>query len=119
MAEDYSSEYSESSFWKKVTAYAITAGKDVIEKSLVLHNCFQDPYTPAKPKSVILGGLSYFILPLDAIPDVTPVVGFSDDLGALALALTVVAANIKEEHRQSAKSKLAEWFGAADGETSI
>jgi uncharacterized membrane protein YkvA (DUF1232 family) len=40
---------------------------------------------------VIFGALVYFIAPIDAIPDLTPLVGFTDDLGALAAALAMVS----------------------------
>jgi uncharacterized membrane protein YkvA (DUF1232 family) len=50
-------------------------------------------------------------MPLDVIPDLMPVVGFSDDLGVLVAAVGVVATHIKREHKEMAKEKLSEWFG--------
>ncbi|MCO4754522.1 MAG: DUF1232 domain-containing protein [Bacteriovoracaceae bacterium] len=41
-------------------------------------------------KVVAFGALSYFIMPLDAIPDVTPLVGFVDDIGVVAIAWQLV-----------------------------
>ena len=104
-------EYSEESFWRKVTDFAKTAGKEVIITALTAYYCAIDLDTPATAKAIIFGALGYFILPLDAIPDPTPVVGFSDDLGALALALTLVAAHIKPEHRKKAEEQWANIFG--------
>lgn len=80
---DYGKEYHEESFWRKIRKHAIAAGKSIIRMALVLHYCLQDSDTPPWAKAVILGALGYFILPLDGIPDFTPVVGFSDDFGAL------------------------------------
>ena len=54
--------------------------------------------------------MGYFIFPLDAIPDITPVVGYSDDLGVLAMALAAVAIHIKDEHKQQAIEQLERWF---------
>ena len=34
-------------------------------------------------KSVVVAALIYFISPFDAIPDLTPVVGFLDDMGVI------------------------------------
>ena len=68
-------------------------------------------------KTIIVAALGYFIAPMDAIPDVMPGVGFSDDLGALAVALAAVAMHIKPEHRQQAKEKLTTWFGDDNGAT--
>jgi len=106
----FSKQFSESSFWKKVKKYAKTAGYEVIEKALILYYCLKDPDTPTWAKSVIIGTLGYFILPADAIPDLTPFIGFSDDLGALAAALGIVSFHIKKDHKEKAKEKMNEWF---------
>ena len=98
------------SFWDKVRRAAIDAGKEVIEKALRLFYAFQDSDTPAWAKTVIAGALLYFINIADAVPDFVPG-GYIDDLGALAAALTVVAAHIKQEHIDKAHTKLKEWFG--------
>ena len=35
--------------------------------------------------------IGYFVSPIDAIPDIVPVAGYTDDLGVLVLALVSVA----------------------------
>ena len=110
---DYSDSYSEKGLWNKFADFAKSAGREVVEKALILFYAASDPDTPKKAKTVIFSALGYFILPLDAIPDITPLLGFSDDLGALALALATVAAHIKPEHREAAKRKATQWFGEA------
>ncbi|MGY8696730.1 MAG: YkvA family protein [Verrucomicrobiia bacterium] len=110
---DYSDNYTETGLWDKLTQFAKSAGREVVEKALVLFYAASDPDTPKRAKAIIFSALGYFILPLDAIPDFTPILGFSDDLGAMALALATVAAHIKPEHRQAAKRKANEWFGEA------
>ncbi len=107
---NYSNEYSEDSFWSKIKRFATKAGKEVIERALILYFCFLDGDTPAWAKGVIVAALGYFISPVDAIPDVTPVVGYADDLGALIGAAAAVAVHIKKEHMNKAKEKLVEWF---------
>ena len=107
----YARRYSDKSFWRKVQRFAGAAGKEVISKALLLYYCYSDPDTPKWVKGVILGALGYFIAPIDAIPDAIPVVGFADDLGALAAAAAVVAAHLKKAHGDAAKKKLAAWFG--------
>ena len=87
---------------------------EVIEKALLLYYCLQDPDTPKGAKTTIIGGLGYLILPTDAIPDMIPIVGFTDDLGALALAFGIVAAHIKREHKEKAKDRLREWCSSDD-----
>ncbi len=87
----------------------------MIEKALVLYYCLRDEDTPAWAKTVIIGSLGYFIVPLDLIPDFTPGVGYADDLGALASALAAVAAHVKDEHHEMAAAKVAKWFGSLAG----
>lgn len=113
-SDEYQREYSRERFWEKVGGYAQTAGREVIGKGLLLYYAAQRPETPVWAKAVIYGALGYFILPMDSIPDLTPVVGYSDDLGALVLAVAVVASHINDEVKTSAKGKLQQWFGDKD-----
>ncbi|WP_028775313.1 YkvA family protein [Shewanella waksmanii] len=104
-------DYSDASFWQKVKQFAKQAGREVIDNALCLYYAAQRPDTPKWAKTVIFGALAYFIAPLDAIPDLTPVVGFSDDLGALAAALAMVSLYIDDDVRKQAEQKCATWFG--------
>ena len=61
---------------------------------------------------MIYGTLAYFVLPMDAVPDAIPVAGFTDDLGALAAALGVVAIHVTEDVKRMAAQRISEWFGA-------
>lgn len=113
MAEqnDTSKHYSDDSFWDKVKKYAIIAGKEVIEKALWLYYAGLRKETPVWAKAVIATTLGYFIWPLDAIPDITPVVGYSDDLGALAAAVATLVAYIDDDVKARSAEKLKTWFG--------
>ena len=107
---NYADAYSEESLWEKVATFALRAGAEIIEKVLILYYCLQDTDTPSWAKTIIIGALGYFIVPLDAIPDLMAGVGFSDDLGALGLALAAVAMHIKPEHKRQAEERLRTWF---------
>ncbi len=109
-ADGFAKNYSDKSFWRKLKRFARVAGKEVVSKALLLYYCYSDPATPKWVKGIIVGALGYFISPLDAIPDAIPIVGFADDLGALAAATAVVMAHINKSHSEAAKKKLAEWF---------
>jgi uncharacterized membrane protein YkvA (DUF1232 family) len=113
--DEYEKHYSDDSFWAKLKAYAAAIGRKGAEIALTLYYCLRDPDTPARAKAVIAGSLGYLIFPLDAIPDPLPAVGFSDDLGALALAIGIVAAHIKKEHKSEASAALTRWFGPEAG----
>ena len=108
---DYTGAYSEDALWQKITAFAAMAGKEIIKQVLILYYCWCDPDTPLQVKALILGALGYFITPLDAIPDLMPGVGYSDDLGALSAVLGMIAMHIKPEHKQQAQEKLSTLFG--------
>lgn len=107
---EYVDEYSDQRFWKKVSKYAMKAGAEVIEKAICLWYVLQKPDTPAWAKATIIGSLGYFICPFDAIPDMTPVVGYVDDLGVLMLAVATLAAYIDDEVRERAARQLRRWF---------
>ena len=61
-------------------------------------------------RGVVFGALAYFVSPIDAIPDVTPGIGLTDDLGVLIGAIDVVATHITPEVKRQAADKLTEWF---------
>lgn len=105
-----SQNYSEANFWEKLKKFALQAGREVTEKALILFYAAQQPGTPAWAKTVIVGALAYFILPTDTIPDVVPIVGYTDDLGALAAALLSVAMYITPEVKELARKKMQDWF---------
>ncbi|MBI2276853.1 MAG: DUF1232 domain-containing protein [Dechloromonas sp.] len=109
--EGFAKDFSEQGFWDKLVGFARAAGKEVIEKALQLYYTLQQPATPGWAKAVIIGALGYFISPLDAIADVVPVVGFADDLGVLAMAISAVAMYITEDVKAKTAAKLVEWFG--------
>ena len=110
----YEKEYSEAGFKDKLTRYAKTAGKEVVEKALWLYYATQEETTPAWAKTTIYGALGYFIMPLDAIPDLSPLIGYSDDLGVLALAIATVAAYINDGVKEKTTKKMKEWFNNED-----
>ncbi|GAB5450107.1 MAG: hypothetical protein Hals2KO_04350 [Halioglobus sp.] len=111
---EYSAAYSESGFWAKLKSYAATAGREVVEKALLLYYAAQEEKAPAWAKATIVGALGYFITPLDAVVDLTPGVGYVDDLGVLALAVAAVAAYINDDVRAKARAKMGEWFGTSN-----
>jgi len=114
---EYEKEYDDRSFWEKIRRFAIKAGRPVIENALVLYFCLKDADTPARAKAIVIGALGYFILPIDAFPDLIPVAGFTDDLAVLLIATTTVLAHIKPAHRQRAREQL-DWERHTQGSNS-
>ncbi len=90
---------------------ARAAGSAVVSRALVLWYAARDPDTPMRAKAVIIGALAYLVEPIDAIPDLTPLLGYTDDMTVLGLALTAVVAYVKPAHREAARRRAAEIFG--------
>lgn len=107
----YEDAYSESGFWNKLKKYAKSAGKEVVEKALLLYYAAQEEEAPAWAKATIAAALGYFIVPLDAIADITPAVGYADDLGVLVLAIAAVTRYINADVRAKTAAKMRAWFG--------
>ena len=108
---EYEQAFSDRGFWDKLKHYARSAGREVVEKTLLLYYAMQEEKAPAWAKATIAGALGYFIVPLDAIPDLTPAAGYADDLGVLVLAIAAVAAYINDDVRAKAEEKMRAWFG--------
>ncbi|GMV83610.1 MAG: hypothetical protein AMXMBFR7_47940 [Planctomycetota bacterium] len=106
----YAKHYTKDDFWAKVSAYAMQAGRQVLETALILYYVLMDSDTPAWASSLIIGSLGYFIFPVDIIADVIPGFGYTDDLGVLCATLAIVASHIKEKHKQDAAIKIKEYF---------
>lgn len=70
--------------------------------------CARDPATPRRVRMTLLAALGYFVLPIDAIPDIMPLLGFTDDAAVIAAAIAAVAGSITPEHRERARKALAE-----------
>jgi uncharacterized membrane protein YkvA (DUF1232 family) len=112
MNKTYETHYSDESFREKLTRYAKKAGREVVEKALWLHYAAQDPATPKWAKAAMYSALGYFVLPLDAIPDFAPLVGYTDDLSVMAAALVVTSMYITGAVKEQARNKVDSWFGA-------
>jgi uncharacterized membrane protein YkvA (DUF1232 family) len=108
---EFEDAFSEQGFWRKLKYYARSAGVEVVEKALLLYYAAQEEKAPAWAKATIAGALGYFIVPLDAIADLTPAVGYADDLGVLALAIAAVATYINDDVRKKSAAKIRDWFG--------
>ena len=113
---EFEDAYSDQGFRDKLKKYARIAGREVVEKALLLYYAMQEEKAPAWAKATIAGALGYFIVPLDAIADLTPAVGYADDLGVLVLAVAAVATYINDNVRDKTATRMRDWFGDPDNE---
>ena len=116
--EKYSDQFSEEGFWKKLGKIANAVGTKLIYTALLLYYAYRRKETPVWARSVVLGVLGYLLAPIDLIPDLTPFLGYTDDMGVLALGLATIAGYINEDVKVKARTKLYLWFGAK-GEAEI
>jgi len=85
-------------------------GVKVVYAALLLFHAYQSKDTPKWAKNVIIGALAYFVSPIDGIPDLTPFLGFTDDMGVLCFGLVTIACYIDKDVREKAKSNLSRIF---------
>lgn len=55
---------------------------------------FRDEQVPGWRKLVVVGAVAYVLLPIDLIPDLVPVLGWLDDIGAIGAALTFLSRDV-------------------------
>ncbi len=110
----YIKRFSENSLWKKIAHYAKKAGLKTVYSALLLFYAYKRKDTPVWAKNIVLGVLGYFLSPIDWMPDLTPIIGFTDDIGVLSFGLVAIAAYVNEEVRKQAREKLKQWFGEYD-----
>ena len=91
-------------FWPKIR---LTAARIPFSKEAVAAwHAARDPETPFRAKAMMLAGLGYFVMPVDAIPDVFMGIGFTDDAAVIAAMIALVGSNIRGRHYQSAEQTL-------------
>ncbi|MBX7134506.1 MAG: DUF1232 domain-containing protein [Fimbriimonadaceae bacterium] len=56
----------------------------------------RDPGTPRWAKVVALAALLYVVSPLDVVPDLAPVIGWIDDLGVAAMAVSALLSSTRQ-----------------------
>jgi len=91
-------------FWIKLKK--VVGKLPFAEDLLAAYYCAFDRETPRHVQAALLGAIAYFILPFDFIPDMLPVLGFTDDAAILATAIRLVSAHILPEHREAARAAL-------------
>lgn len=89
-------------FWPKLVRTA--ARIPFAGQALSVYFAARDPETPPAAKGIMLGALAYFVLPIDAIPDVLAGIGFTDDAAVITAVIATLGANIRKRHREAAKA---------------
>jgi uncharacterized membrane protein YkvA (DUF1232 family) len=97
-------------FWRKLGQ--VVAQLPFAEELLAAYYCAFDSHTPTQVKGILVAAIAYFVLPFDAIPDMLPVIGFTDDAAVLVIATKLVSDHILPVHRELARAALAKFKAA-------
>jgi uncharacterized membrane protein YkvA (DUF1232 family) len=91
-------------FWPKMRRVA--AKVPFAKEALSVWYCAKDDDTPLAAKGMMLAALAYFVLPVDAIPDVIVGLGYTDDAAVFTALMAIVGRNLKPKHKQAAKADI-------------
>ena len=110
----YEKHFSESELWNKVTKIGKSIGATLMYPVLLLFNLLKSSETDLKEKTMIIGALGYFILPVDLLPDAIAGVGFTDDIAALSAIISALASCVTLEIQEQSKQKCHDLLGDID-----
>ena len=87
-------DYVDENLWVKLESSGrkISFAKDI----LALYRYMKDPLVSWYRKAIVVAALIYFILPIDAIPDMAPFFGYLDDLGVISALLKYLGSELTE-----------------------
>lgn len=92
---------------KKVMRVIKSLGPRSIMRLKHLPAYMKDPSISLLKKGAIVLGLLYIISPVDAIPDVVPILGWLDDVGVLGILITSMMREL-EDYDAISRQKLVE-----------
>ncbi len=82
---------------------------------IAAYYCAIDRRTPTRVRGVLLAALAYFVMPIDFVPDMFVLVGFTDDVAVLAAAFRMIQGHIADRHYEAADLALADNPDIAEG----
>ena len=99
---------------KRIKSLAGSLGAKMVYTLLLFFFAFKRKDTPGWARNIIMGSLAYFLAPIDTIPDLTPFLGYTDDMGVLSFGLVTIAAYINDDVKINARKSLKNIFGELD-----
>jgi uncharacterized membrane protein YkvA (DUF1232 family) len=87
-------EFVDENLWGKLekSGKRISFAKDII----ALYRYMKDPFVKWYRKAIVVAALIYFIVPIDTIPDITPLFGYLDDLGVITALLKYLGSELMQ-----------------------
>lgn len=89
---DEGTEYVDERLWVKLEKFGkkLSFARDI----MALYQYLIDNAVSWHRKAIIVGALVYFIVPIDTIPDITPLIGYMDDLGVITAVLKFMGSEL-------------------------
>ena len=97
-----------------IISKANSVGQGLAYSVFLMYYAWKSPETPAWAKRVIMGAIAYLLAPIDGIPDLTPFIGFTDDLSILSVSLMAIAYYVNDEVKINAKKAMGKYFTEID-----
>lgn len=85
-------DFVDENLWGKLekSGKRVSFAKDII----ALYRYMKDPFVKWYRKAIVVAALVYFIVPIDTIPDITPLFGYLDDLGVITALLKYLGSEL-------------------------
>lgn len=96
--------------FKYIGGKARNAGEQTVYAVLLMYHAYKREETPFWARNIIMASIAYFLSPFDSIPDLTPFLGFTDDLSVIMFGLVSISCFINEGVRENAKRSLSRIF---------
>ncbi|WP_271271483.1 YkvA family protein [Aliamphritea hakodatensis] len=101
MANPPAESFSHDSFWNKLKD--ISHLEDILHEAILLYVLLTDADVPVWAKAIVISALVYLIDPIDAMPDILPLVGYLDDLAVITAALKALHSQVWPHHHAQAE----------------
>lgn len=109
--ESNTSSFNLPQLWEKLKDSAKRLGRFTTQKALLMYYVLKSDNTPTSAKAIIYGALAYLVLPVNLISQKRhPILGWADEVAAIALAYKKVKQFITPEMERQAEETLDKWF---------
>ncbi len=98
--------FSEANFWQKVKSLPAESYCALLQTALTLYALLISGELTKTQSIAIIVVLGYFISPVDALPDVLPLLGYSDDVSLLMATLQ----QFQSEVTPAMRAKVVQWL---------
>lgn len=110
----YQTRFREFKYMQFLSSKMKTLSVQLVYKSFLMFYAFKRKETPYWAKNIVLGTLGYLLAPIDMLPDLTPLLGYTDDISVLGYGLVMISCYINDEVREKAITGTKNLYGEFD-----